>query len=109
MVYMEDLAQRVREVLQGNPDLEEKVMFGGVGFLIGGNMACGVIKEELIVRVGPDAYEEALAEPHTKVFDLTGKPMRGWVVVTQQGNAEQAALRGWVLLGVKFARSLPPK
>jgi TfoX/Sxy family transcriptional regulator of competence genes len=109
MAYDEGLAQRVREEMDAAPDYVEKKMFGGVGFMLRGNMACGVIGEELIVRVGPDAYEEALAAPHTQPFDMTGRPMRGWVVVTAPGYEADEDLAAWVERGVDFALTLPAK
>jgi len=109
MAYDEKLVQRVRENLTGQPGLVEKLMFGGVGFLLHGNMACGVIKEKLIIRVGPDNYDEALAQPHTGVFDITGRPMRGWVMVSSGGYVSEVDLQAWVQRGVNFALSLPPK
>lgn len=79
MAYDEGLAHRVGEILGDLPGLVEKKMFGGVGFMLHGNMACGIHKENLIVRVGPEKYETALNSPHTRPFDITGKPMKGWV------------------------------
>jgi hypothetical protein len=84
-------------------------MFGGIGYMLHGNMACGVNQDTLIVRVGPDRYEEALSRPHTKVFDMTGRPMRGWIVVTPEGIEEDDKLEQWIQQGVDFALSLPPK
>lgn len=109
MAYNQDLTQRIREVLGETPGLIEKQMFGGIGFMIHGNMACGVNKDDLIVRVGPDRYEDALAEAHTRVFDMTGRPMRGWVVVTSKGYEALNELKDWVDRGASFAKSLPPK
>ena len=109
MAYDEGLAQRVREVLGGRSDLDEKKMFGGVGFMIDGNMACGVHGERLIVRVGPDRYETALSREHTREFDLTGRPMKGWVTVGPEGCLSDEALTGWVQQGLEFALSLPAK
>jgi TfoX/Sxy family transcriptional regulator of competence genes len=109
MAYDEALAQRIREVLEGSAGLIEKKMFGGVGFMIQGNMACGVNKEDLIVRVGPDGYEQALNQAHTRVFDMTGRPMKGWITVSAEGYEDQRELTEWVNKGVDFARSLPPK
>ncbi|MGD2040408.1 MAG: TfoX/Sxy family protein [Anaerolineae bacterium] len=109
MAYDEGLAQRVREALGDLPGLVEKKMFGGVGYLVQGNMACGVNQDDLIVRVGPEAYEDALVEPHTRVFDMTGRPMRGWIVVTPEGYGSDADLDEWVQRGVRFAATLPPK
>jgi len=109
MPYDEALAQRIRRVLAPQPGLTEKKMFGGVGFLIRGNMACGVHGDNLIVRVGPARYEEALAQPHARVFDMTGRPMVGWVEVASNGVATGAALRRWLALGIAHAGSLPAK
>jgi TfoX/Sxy family transcriptional regulator of competence genes len=109
MAYDEGLAQRVRESLGELPGLVEKKMFGGVGFMVRGNMACGVNKLDLIVRVGPDGYEEALAQPHTREFDLTGRPMKGWIVVVSEGYEADSDLQNWVQQGVDFALSIPPK
>jgi TfoX/Sxy family transcriptional regulator of competence genes len=109
MAYDEKLALRIREVMADLPGLQEKKMFGGVGFLLNGNMACGVNKDDLIVRVGPEAYESALSEAYTSVFDMTGRPMTGWVVVTPKGYETEEALRGWVQRGVDCALRLPHK
>ncbi len=109
MAYDEGLAQRVTEVLGDRPDLVEKKMFGGVGFMLRGNMTCGVIGEDLIVRVGPEGYDAALARPHARPFDFTGRPMTGWVTVGPDGYEADADLEAWVERGVAFARSLPPK
>ncbi len=109
MAYDEGLAQRIREVLGEQPGLVEKKMFGGIGFMLHGNMACGVHKDALIVRVGPERYEEALARPHTRPFDITGRPMKGWVMVTSDGYESDDALKGWVQQGVDIALSLPAK
>lgn len=109
MAYDEGLAQRVREALDRLPALVEKKMFGGVGFMVRGNMACGVNKDDLIVRVGGDRYEEALSEPHVRPFDLTGRPMKGWVTIRPLGYETDSDLRRWVQKGVDFALSLPAK
>jgi TfoX/Sxy family transcriptional regulator of competence genes len=109
MVYDEGLAQRVREEMAELPGYTERKMFGGIGFMLHGNMAVGVINEDLIVRVGRERYESALAEPHARVFDMTGRPMTGWVVVTVEGYAADEDLERWVQQGVDHASSLPPK
>ena len=109
MAYDETLALRVSTALASLSNLAEKKMFGGVGYLLNGNMACGVYKEYLIVRVGPDHYDEALEKEHTKVFDITGRPMTGWVMVTPQGCAADDDLQSWVRQGLEFAATLPPK
>ncbi len=109
MAYDEGLAQRVREVLDVRDDISEKKMFGGLSFLLNGNMAVGVIGDELIVRVGPHDYEEARAHEHARAFDFTGRTMSGWVVVETEGLGEDENLTEWVLRGVGFAGTLPEK
>jgi hypothetical protein len=109
MPYDTLLAARLRAAIGPLPELQEMHMFGGIGFLVNGNMACGVHKDRLIVRVGPDAYAQALTRPHTRAFDLTGRPMSGWVFVEPSGCATQGTLQAWVEQGLAFARSLPPK
>ncbi len=109
MAYDEGLAQRIRELLEERDDVREKKMFGGLAFLLSGNMCCGVVGDELMVRVGPDAYPRALERPHAREMDFTGRPMRGMVYVGVGGVAEDADLRGWVESGTAFASSLPPK
>jgi hypothetical protein len=103
------LAERVRNALEGIPELVERKMFGGVGFMVQGNMACGVHGDGLIVRVGPDAYQRAVMGPHTRPFDLTGRPMKGWVVVVPDGYRSEDDLRAWVQEGLDFALTLPAK
>ena len=109
MAYDQVLAGRVRSMLAGVASMEEKKMFGGVGFLVQGNMACGVHGDDLIVRVGPDRHAEAIEQPHTKLFDLTGKPMAGWILVTPSGVTSDADLEKWVSQGLDFAKTLPGK
>lgn len=109
MAYDHALAERVRKTIVGKTGWVAKEMFGGIGFMLHGNMACGVIDDSLIVRVGPDAYESALEEQHTRVFDMTGRPMRGWVVVDSQGLSVESALHSWIQRGLKFTMTLPAK
>jgi TfoX/Sxy family transcriptional regulator of competence genes len=109
MPYDELLATRIRAAIGPIPELKEKKMFGGVCVLVNGNMACGVYKDDLIVRVGTEKYQEALSHPHTKLFDITGKALKGWVMVEPEGCATESALKAWVEQGVAFARSLPGK
>jgi TfoX/Sxy family transcriptional regulator of competence genes len=108
MAYDLKLAERIRSQLDGVPFVEKK-MFGGVGFLLNGNMACGVNKDNLIVRVDPEKNEVLLKKPHTKPFDLTGKPMKGWLLVEANGVKTDKQLRTWVNEGMEFASTLPPK
>ena len=109
MAYDEGLAHRVLGLLDDQPSLVEKKMFGGVGYMVQGNMACGVNGKDLIVRVGPDRYQETLAQPHARPFDMTGRPMTGWVMVDTGGTALEADLADWVQQGVAFALTLPAK
>ncbi|MCD9879635.1 TfoX/Sxy family protein [Streptomyces guryensis] len=109
MAYDEGLAERIRQHLGGDPDVAEKRMFGGIAFLLHGNMAVGVTGDDLMVRVGPDATDAALARPGARLFDMTGRPMRGWVVVDSSALAEDATLGEWIDEGYGFAAGLPPK
>jgi TfoX/Sxy family transcriptional regulator of competence genes len=109
MAYDEGLAQRVREFLENEPDFKEKKMFGGLCFLVQGNMACGIIKDDLIIRVGTERYEDALKRSHARKFDITGKPLKGWVMVSWGGHEADEDLSAWIEQGVRYARSLPPK
>ena len=109
MAYDENLAARVRASLVGYSVIDERRMFGGLAFMLSGNMCCCVTEHGLMVRVGPDAYEDALAEPYAGLMDLTGRPMRGWVLVELEGVASDAALTRWVTQGAEFAGTLPAK
>ncbi|MCX4404167.1 TfoX/Sxy family protein [Streptomyces sp. NBC_01764] len=109
MAYDEGLAERIRARLGADPAMREKRMFGGLAFLHHGNMAVGVIGDELMVRVGPEATDAALARPGTRAFDFTGRPMRGWVVVAASALSEDSALHTWIEQGHTSAVGLPPK
>ena len=109
MAYDEELAERVLEVLAARSDVSERKMFGGIAFMVAGNMACGVLGEELIVRLGDEEGEKALAEDGVRPFDFTGKPMKGIVYVSPERVAEDAELAEWVEAGADYALSLPPK
>jgi hypothetical protein len=109
MILNEQLAQRIRNVLVKEQGLEEKIMFGGIGFLLHGNMVCGIHKEYMIVRVGPGKYQEALGQPNTKVFDMTGRTMSGWVMVAPEGYADDTQLSAWLQKGIDFVSELPAK
>ena len=108
MAYNLKLAERIRSELENTPFVEKK-MFGGVGYLLHGNMACGVNKDNLIVRVDPEKHAALLRRPHAKPFDLAGKPMKGWIVVEPDGVKTTRQLGNWVRKGVEFALTLPPK
>jgi TfoX/Sxy family transcriptional regulator of competence genes len=109
MAYDTILASRVRDVLGDNPEIGERKMFGGIAFLLSGNMAVGVSKDELMVRVDPDEYDDALAQPGVRAFDMTGRPMRDGSWWRREATAEPADLRQWVEIGLDFAATLPPK
>lgn len=109
MAYDEGLAERIRDQLGADPEISERRMFGGLAFLCRGNMAVGVTGDDLMVRVGPDATDAALARPGARIFDMTGRPMRGWVVVDGTAVAEDESLAAWVDEGRAFAAGLPPK
>ncbi len=109
MAFDEVLAERVRAALSGEPNVSEKKMFGGVAFMVGGNMACGVVGDELMVRVGAGNYDDALSRPHARPMDFTGRPMRGMVYVSPSGFRSAVDLAAWVEAGASFARSLPTK
>ncbi len=108
MAYDTKLAERIRSGLEGLPFVEKK-MFGGVGFLMSGNMACGVNKNDLIVRVDPDEHAQLLKKPHVHPFDMTGRPMKGWLVVDAEGCRTEKQLNAWIKKGIEFASTLPPK
>ena len=109
MPYDETLAARVRALIGARDAVTERKMFGGVAWMIHGNLACCVLREELMVRVDPEEKARALAEPHVRPFDMAGRPMRGFVVVGTDGLATQTALGAWVDAGADYAASLPPK
>jgi TfoX/Sxy family transcriptional regulator of competence genes len=109
MPYDENLAQRIRPMLARRKGFAEKKMFGGIGYLLNGNMCCGVWKKFLIVRVGPEGYAKALGTPFTRKFDITGRAMRGWVMVEPEGLQSDADLEDWVARAARYAGSLPGK
>lgn len=109
MAYDEGLATRVREALGDSPEISERKMFGGIAFLLSGNLAVGVSKEDLMVRIDPDDQERALAESGVRPFDMTGRPMKGWILVGPEATADDAGLHEWVTAGLDFAGTLPPK
>jgi TfoX/Sxy family transcriptional regulator of competence genes len=108
VAYNLKLAERIRSELTGMPFVEKK-MFGGVGFLLNGNMACGVNKDDLIVRVDPEMHAALLNKPHVRPFDMTGRPVKGWLVVEANGIKTGAQLSKWIKEGVEFALTLPAK
>lgn len=108
MPYDRDLADRVRAVLPDGAPADERPMFGGLTFMLGGHMLCGVVKDTLMVRLGPDGADRALGQPHVRPMDFTGRPMKGMVFIDPAGLHGQA-LRQWVDAAVGYVRGLPPK
>jgi TfoX/Sxy family transcriptional regulator of competence genes len=108
MAYDEALADRIRAALPGEDGITERKMFGGLAFMVGGHMACGIVKDELMLRLGAEGADEALDQPYTRPMDFTGRPLTGMVFVSPAG-LRGASLGRWVGQAVTFARSLPPK
>jgi TfoX/Sxy family transcriptional regulator of competence genes len=108
VAYDEKLADRVRHLLAGDPGLTERKMFGGLAFMLEGHMCCGIVGDELMLRLGVDGAEAALARQHVRPMDFTGKPMAGMVYVAPEGLRGRA-LRRWVESASAFVRTLPPK
>ncbi len=109
MPYNEDLAKRIRTKLKSRSGMTEKRLFGGIGFLVEGNIACGVHKQDLIVRLSNEDFDLAIKDANVMVFDISGRPMKGWILVSSRGYASDASLHDWINKGIAFARSLPPK
>ena len=109
MAFDETLAARIRDALTQLRGITEKRMFGGVGFLMNGNLLVGVWKQSLIVRLGPKDGKAALLEPHVKEFDITGRPMKGWVMVGPEGIDDDGQLKVWIERAMKFVETLPAK
>jgi TfoX/Sxy family transcriptional regulator of competence genes len=109
VAFSESLASRIRDVLARKRNIQEKKMFGGVGFLLNGNMLVGVWKNSLVVRLGPDNYDDSLLEPHVREFDITGTPMKGWVMVESDGIDEDGQLKDWIQRATDFVGTLAKK
>jgi len=109
MAYSEELADRIRSHIGSNGGVVEKKVFGVFAFMSHGNMAVGVAGDELMVRVGLEGYDDAIAHPGVRDFDMTGKGMKGWVLVEPQTIAADNDLHGWIDVGMDFAGTLPPK
>ncbi|MCJ7568020.1 MAG: TfoX/Sxy family protein [Anaerolineales bacterium] len=99
----------MRKTIAGKTGWVAKEMFGGIGFMLQGNMACGVIDDRLIARVGLDAYETSLEEPNTRVSDTTGRPLRGWMIIDSPGLSLESTHHSWVQRAIDFTMTLPPK
>ena len=109
MPYNEAIDARIRKIVKRWKNTEAKKMFGGVCHLLNGNMVCGVYKDYLILRLGEKAAAQALKQPHTRPFDITGKPMKGWVMVAGTGFKTDDSLKSWLNEARTFVKTLPPK
>ena len=109
MAYSETLADRIHELLADRVDVTQRQMFGGLAFMVGGHMACGVVGDELMLRLGEEGADAALGEQHVRPMDFTGRPMRTMVFVEPAGISQEADLRRWINRAVQHAKSLPPK
>ncbi len=109
MAFDKILAGRIRDALALKRGVEEKKMFGCICFMLNGNALAGVWKDSLIARLGPDKGEAALLEPHVRQFDITGRPMRNWVVVEPEGIEDDEQLANWIERAMKFVKTLPGK
>jgi hypothetical protein len=109
MPYSDSLAQRIRHALRGRRGVVEKKMFGGVGFMLHGHLCVGIWKDSLITRLEKDDAKAALDEPHVKPFDITGKPMAGWLLVEAAGLESDAELGPWLERSIDYVKTLPKK
>ncbi len=109
MAFDEGLAYRIRGQVGPRPDLTERKMFGGIAFMTSGNLLVGVVGDDLVCRVGPEAMDDALSRPGARVFDMTGRAMTGWVLVDGAALAEDDDLAEWVERASRFVETLPPK
>lgn len=109
MAYNLTLAQRIREIVYVQKDASERKMFGGICFMIGGNMVCGVVGDELMSRINPENHAVALERPHAKPMEFTGRSMKGYLFIEPEGIRTKRELAYWVNQGIKVAQSIPPK
>jgi len=109
VVYSESLASRIRQTLAGRRGITEKKMFGGIGFLLNGNMCVGVSQTSLIVRLGPEQADEARRQPNVVEFDVAGRPLKGWVMIEAEGIDTDEQLTAWIQQAVEFVETLPRK
>jgi len=109
MAFDEGLAERIREELQERNDVIEKKMFGGLCFMVSGNMCCGIVKDTLMTRVGPEQYETCLKKKHASEMNFTGRPMKGMIYVSPEGVESDKELKWWINTCLKFVNSLPAK
>ena len=109
MTFSERTAHEIRRAIGDTPGFSERPMYSGIAFMVQGNMCCGVLDDNLVVRVGPDTYDDALREPHTRPMDFTGRALPGFVYVDRAGFESATSLGQWIERSLRFARTLPPK
>ena len=109
MAFNQEIDNRIKAIVEQWPQTSAKKMFGGVAYLWRGNMVCGVHKDFLVLRLGPEGARAALQEPYVKPFDITGRAMKGWVMVSREGFGDQASLSAWLEKARVFVKTLPPK
>ncbi len=109
MAYDEHLARRIRQAFQRRPGFTERKMFGGLAFLFRGRMCCGIVGNDLMVRVAEDEFDAVLRKRHVRPMDFTGRPLKGFVYVSPPGCRTTAALQAWLLRGQRFVRQKSPK
>lgn len=105
MAFDENLAARIRSVLASRTDVVEKRMFGGLAFMVNGRMCCGIVKNDLMLRVGPSRQQEMLAKPHARVMDFTGRPSNGMIYVSPEGLRTDTSLRSWIGEALEYVMS----
>lgn len=109
MAYDHETAERLRKTLKRRKGITERKMFGGIAFMLDGNMVCGVLDKDLVLRLGNDEANKARQEPWVRAMDFTGRPMRSMVYVAPEGFMDDDSLKEWINRALKFARTLPPK
>src|SRR5690242_3851036 len=109
MPFDENLASRVRKILARHRGVNERKMFGGLCFTVNGHMLCGVNKENLMIRIGSESYDEALSKPHVRKMDFTGRALKGFIYVDPEGYRSDESLKYWIKAGLQFVSGLPPK
>ncbi len=109
MAYNEQLSERINAILSGNKNITSKKMFGGVGYLLNGNMVCGVHKDDLILRMKPEDADNSLFQNNVKPFDITGRAMKGWIMVELPAIKSESHLTDWINISLSFVKGLPAK
>ena len=109
MAYDEKLADRIRKILRRRKGITEKKMFGGIAFMLNGNMCCGVVNDDLMVRVGPEQHDKSMKQDHARLMDFTGRPMKGFLFIAPAGTRTEATLVKWVRMATSYVSSLPEK